>query len=114
MNKSKSFTRIIRVNTWDDDSVPQAGDISTLVRYIDWGSNRRWWALDDHPATNLSHEERRVGWLGDTNGISATAHGRVEVISVREHNARYAESARDRLSDVQFYSMRLRWTPSDA
>jgi hypothetical protein len=48
-----------------------------------------WWVLQEEPGrTNLSHEPKIRGWLGETNNVSRHALGRVELYTNRAGHRR--------------------------
>jgi len=47
------------------------------------------WSLRERPLrTNQSNEPRLMGWCGETNNRSRTAHGVVEIVKVNKANDR--------------------------
>jgi hypothetical protein len=69
---------------WADcDSDVKSGDFGFVVRCYDTSTGREWCVLQDSPGRkNLSGEPILRGWLGETNNVSCTALGVVQVARV--------------------------------
>lgn len=100
----KTITRILTLHPGyheETDDTYAVGDRVCLVTSSD-GDNY----LTKEPRTNQSRQLRWKGWLGTTNGISQTAHGRWEIRSMHKHYGVY-DTPTNHVDWDQKYRIRL-------
>ena len=66
---------------WIDSEYSKIGTIGYLVRTLNTSDGSDRYSLRERPArTNMSHEPRLTGWVGETNNRSSTAVGCYRVV----------------------------------